>query len=201
MDITNEEQLRALYGLPSGRAKVKVLSALDVHAKNFIEQSPFLTIATTSQAGQMDVSPRGGVKGFVHIVDDYTIIIPDAKGNNRLDSLTNIIETKGIGMLFFLPGVDETLRINGNAVLSTNPLYLEQYKGDLNPPKTCIVVSINEVFLHCAKAFMRSKLWDVDAQIKRSEFPTMGQMLKDQINSTEEPETMENMVKRYQKDL
>ncbi len=201
MQITTEDQLREYYGFPGARARDKVLKALDAHAKNFIEHSPFLTLGTKGASGKMDVSPRGGQKGFVSIIDDQTIIIPDSRGNNRLDSLVNILETKQVGLLFFLPGVDETLRINGSAILTTKPEYLELYKDDLNPPKTCIEITVDEVFLHCAKAFMRSKLWDADSQIKRSEFPTMGQMLKDQLNSDGEPETLEAMKERYRKEL
>lgn len=201
MKINNLSQLRELYGFPSGRAKVKVLFTLEKHAINFIEKSPFIVVSTSSKEGQQDASPRGGSTGFVKVINDTQIIIPDAKGNNRLDSITNIVETGKIGLLFLIPGVDETLRINGSAYLSTDENYLNLFTSEKHTPKTAIVITVEEVFLHCAKAFMRSKLWDASAQTNRDEFPTMGQMLKDQLNSTETPETHDAMVERYQKDL
>lgn len=201
MKIENKEQLRELYGYPSGRAKVKVFKSLDKHAINFIEHSPFLTISTVSKEGKMDASPRGGEVGFVKVIDDITIIIPDSKGNNRIDSLTNIVETGGIGTLFLIPGIDETLRINGKAHLSADSKYLDLFTSEKNPPKTCIVVKVEEMFLHCAKALMRSRLWHEDTQIDRDSFPTMGKMLKDQLGGTSQVETQDEMVKRYQKDL
>lgn len=201
MKIENESQLRELYGYPKGRAKDKVLNHLEKHAINFIKTSPFLVMSTSSLEGNQDASPRGGNSGFVKVVDDKTIVIPDAKGNNRVDSISNIIETNNIGLLFLIPGVDETLRINGSAFLSTDTSYLKLFIEETNPPKACIVVSVKEAFLHCAKAFMRSKLWDASSKIDRDTFPTMGQMLKDQLGSKEAPETREAMIVRYKKDL
>jgi uncharacterized protein len=201
MKIEMITQLRTLYDYPKGRAKVKVFQSLDKHAINFIEKSPFLVISTASKQGKMDASPRGGSQGFVKVLDDITIVIPDAKGNNRVDSIINIIETEQIGTLFLIPGVDETLRINGSAYISTDSKYLELFTSEQNPPKACIVITVKEMFLHCAKALMRSKLWHEDSKIKRSELPTMGQMLKDQIGGNEAIETQEEMVQRYQKDL
>ena len=135
------------------------------------------------------------------MISDSQIIIPDAKGNNRVDSLSNIIENGKVGLLFLIPGIDETLRINGSAYLSTDKNYLDLFTSEKNTPKSAIVITIEELFLHCAKAFMRSKLWDVSAQINRNEFPTMGQMLKDQLGSDGTPESRDAMVARYKKDL
>lgn len=201
MNIENIEQLRELYGYPKGRAKDKVLQTLDKHAVNFIKTSPFLIMSTVSAEGQMDASPRGGQAGFVKIIDKNTIIIPDSKGNNRLDSLSNIIETESVGMIFLIPGVDETLRINGKAQISASPEYLSLFKSENNLPKVCIVVSIEELFLHCAKALMRSKLWHEDSKIERSSFPTMGKILNEQLGIKDQLETQEEMVERYHKDL
>lgn len=201
MKITSKEQLQGLYGYPSGRAKYKVLTSLEKHAINFINHAPFLVVSTSNSEGKQDASPRGGVSGFVKILNDEQIVIPDAKGNNRIDSLSNIIETGKIGLLFLIPGIDETLRINGDAYISTNEEFLKLFSSEKNPPKSCMVITVKEVFLHCAKAFMRSKLWDESSKINRGTFPTMGQMLKDQLGSKEAPETREAMVKRYQKDL
>lgn len=149
----------------------------------------------------MDASPRGGNPGFVKVLNSQEIVIPDAKGNNRVDSLINIVETGRIGMLFLIPGVDETLRLNGTAFITSDTKYIEMFLSEKIPVKTCLVIKVEEVFLHCAKAFMRSKLWHEDSKIERSELPTMGQMLSDQLDSDETPETQEAMVKRYQKDL
>ncbi|WP_298500096.1 pyridoxamine 5'-phosphate oxidase family protein [uncultured Algibacter sp.] len=201
MKIENEDQLRKLYGYPSRRAKEKVLTRLEKHAINFIETSPFLVMSTSNKKGKMDASPRGGVAGFVKVMDKTTLVIPDVKGNNRVDSISNIVETGRIGLLFLIPGIDETLRVNGSAYLSTDTKYLELFTQEQNLPKASIVVSVEEVFLHCAKAFMRSKLWDASAQIDSHSFPTMGQMLKDQLGTKEAPETREAMIKRYKKDL
>jgi len=201
MKIDAKDQLRELYGFPGGRAKIKVLNVLEKHAIHFIEKSPFLTISTISKDGKMDNSPRGGQPGLVKVINETTIVIPDSKGNNRLDSLVNIIETGSIGTLFLIPGVDETLRINGKAYISTNEEFLELFQEEKNPPKACIVIEIEEMFLHCAKAFMRSKLWNESVKIDRNEFPTIAQMLKDQLGSIEAPESLEAMENRYQKDL
>ncbi len=201
MKINNTNQLRELYDNPSGRAKDKVLSSLDKHAINFINKSPFLILSTSNKDKKMDASPRGGKSGFVHVLNESTLLIPDAKGNNRIDSLINITETGQVGTLFLIPGVDETLRVNGSAYISTDNNYLKLFTSEQNPPKACIVITVEQVFLHCAKALMRSKLWSEEAKIDRGEFPTMGEMLNDQLQSDNPAENQEDMVKRYQKDL
>ncbi len=201
MYIASEEQLRALYGFPKGRSKEKQLTKLEYHAKNFIAHSPFLTISTHGESGFMDCSPRGGSPGFVKVLDDNRFVIPDGKGNNRLDSLINIIETGDIGCLFLIPGIDETLRVNGTARISQNESHLNLFSRERNPPKVCIEITVNEVFLHCAKALMRSKLWSSESNIERSAFPTMATMINDQLQITDPPESQDEMVARYQKDL
>uniref|UniRef100_A6VYY0 Pyridoxamine 5'-phosphate oxidase-related FMN-binding n=1 Tax=Marinomonas sp. (strain MWYL1) TaxID=400668 RepID=A6VYY0_MARMS len=201
MYLDSEEQLRELYGYPKGRAKDKQLPSLERHSSNFLAHSPFVTISTYAKSGSVDCSPRGGNPGFVKIINDNCIILPDGKGNNRLDSLVNIIETGQIGCLFLIPGVDETLRINGLARISTSPEYLSLFSDDRNPPKTCIEITIKEVFLHCAKALMRSELWSLKAQIDRADFPTMGAMINDQLSIKDDPEAQEDMIARYKRDL
>lgn len=199
--IQNVDELREHYQTVSGRAKDKVFSHLDKHAKNFIEHSPFLVLSTVSSNGKLDASPRGGKPGFVKILNERELLIADSKGNNRLDSLSNIVETGQVGILFLIPGIDETLRLNGSGVISTNPELLGLFSEEQNPPKSCIKITIEEVFLHCAKAFMRSELWSESAKMERSEFPTMGTMLNDQLNIKGATESQEEMVKRYEKDL
>jgi len=201
MKIASDAQLREIYKEPKGRAKIKVLTALEKHSKNFIKESPFVVLATVSKTGTMDASPRGGGSGFVKIVSDTEILIPDYKGNNRVDSISNILETASIGLLFMIPGIDETLRLNGTATLTTSPDVLASFTDEARPPISCIVVQLEEVFLHCAKAFMRSKLWAAESQKDPNNFPSIGRMLNDQLKSTETPETREAMQARYTKDL
>ena len=201
MKLTDQIQLSALYPEPSDRAKGKVLSALDKHSKNFISKSPFLVLSSASLDFKMDASPRGGKPGFVYVRDDKTIVIPDAKGNNRTDSIKNIIETSQVGLLFMIPGIDETLRLNGTAFVSPDKEFINYFPNENIQPKACIVITISEVFMHCAKAFMRSEFWNPEMQINRKDFPTMGEILKDQLKSKDDPETHNDMVKRYSKDL
>ncbi|MEE9326242.1 MAG: MSMEG_1061 family FMN-dependent PPOX-type flavoprotein [Cocleimonas sp.] len=201
MKISSESELRKIYNHAKGRTKLKQLNKLEKHAINFIKHSPFLVISTSNLQGKLDSSPRGGHSGFVEIIDDKTIIIPDGKGNNRIDSLINITENSSIGFLFLIPGVNETLRINGRAEIRTDHEYLALFSTYKNRPKVVIKVEIEELFLHCAKAFMRSKLWGEASKIERSTFPTMGEMISDQIGDTTEVESHQSMVERYKKDL
>lgn len=201
MRIENTDQLVTLYGTARGRAKDKVLSALEKHSIHFIAKSPFLVLSTFNSAGQLDASPRGGGPGFVKVLNENTIAIPDGKGNNRLDSLRNIVDTHQAGLLFLIPGMDETLRINGTAYITTEESIIDLFTDQNHRPKTSLVIEIKEVFLHCAKALMRSELWSTSSQIERSELPTIGQMLKDQLKDDIEPESQEAMVARYKESL
>ena len=201
MTVKNASQLREIYGFPSGRAKDKVMSALDKHAIHFIKTSPFLILSTAGSNGNMDASPRGGAPGFVIVANSNEMLIPDFKGNNRIDSLMNIVETGKVGILFLIPGIDTTLRINGSATISTSKEDLNRFDNSDKQPISCISIKVEEAFLHCAKAFMRSKLWSKDSMISPSEFPTMGVMLKDQLGTNEIPESREAMIERYKKDL
>ena len=199
--LQQEEQLREIYGYAKGRAEKKVLNRLEKHCKHFLQMSPFLVIATYDKEGNVDVSPRGGTPGFVAVQSETEILIPDSKGNNRIDSMVNITQTHRFGSIFFIPGVDETLRINGHAEITTDPSILQTWKDERNPPKSAIQVTVEEVFLHCAKAMMRSALWNPSVQIERTSFPTIGEMLSDQLNDEAPAESQEQMVARYQKDL
>jgi PPOX class probable FMN-dependent enzyme len=201
MNKLSTDQLRKLYGQPKERAKIKVLDELDHHAKAFIEKSPFVVLSTINLKNEMDASPRGGKPGFVKVLKSGELVIPDAKGNNRIDSLVNIADSGMIATLFFIPGVDELLRVNGKAFITTDTDAMAMFEDEKIPIKTCLIIEPKEVFLHCAKALMRSKLWSIDAQIERSTFPTMGEMLKDQLKSTDAAESQEEMVERYKKDL
>ena len=201
MHITDLAQLRALYAAPKERAVKKQLSSLDAHCQHFIALSPFVVVASSAAAGDMDASPRGGAPGFVQCVDATTLLLPDAPGNNRLDSLENIVATGRVGLLFMVPGVDETLRVNGRAVLSLDPADIARCTDERRAPVLVVRVTVEAAYLHCAKALMRSSLWSPQAQVERSVLPSAGQMLIDQTGVPTPLETPEEMRKRYEPDL
>lgn len=194
-------ELRALYAEPSERAQRKQIPALDRHCKRFIELSPFVVLASADDQNRCDASPRGGDPGFVKVTGDATLLIPDSPGNNRLDTMQNIQANGRLGLLFLSPGFDETLRVNGRARLSTDPERIALCTTGRRAPKIVIEVSAEEVYLHCAKALMRSKLWSGANRVERSVMPTLGKMIADQSGLDIAPETQEEMVARYQKDL
>lgn len=199
--IQTKQDLRQLYKMPSGKTVEKQLCFLDKHCKHFIAQSPFLIMASSDAQGRSDASPRGGEKGFVRVLDETTLLLPDWVGNNRLDSIENIIETGELGLLFLLPGVDETLRVNGQATLETDEELRTLCQEGGKQPKLVIRVHVQAAYLHCAKALMRSKLWDASQQIVRDDFPSMGQMLNDQIGDKKAAESQTAMVERYKNEL
>ena len=187
--IQDEAALRALYPPTHTLAAVKSLGILDPHARDFIRRSPFLTIGTQNREGRADVSPRGDPAGFVRVLDDKTLAIPDRPGNNRLDTLSNIVANPNMGLLFMVPGFDDTLRVNGMARLSTDPKLLQAMAVNDRVPTLAIVVSVSEVFLHCAKAFRRSRLWDPEARQDRKEMPSLMQMILDQTTGAPQDPT------------
>jgi uncharacterized protein len=201
MTIQTLEALRTLYAAPAERAIKKQLPSLDVHCKQFIALSPFVVVATTDAAHHTDASPRGGAPGFVKVSDDGAVLIPDSPGNNRLDTLENIIATGRAGLLFMIPGIHETLRVNGRASLSLNPSDIALCTTEKRVPKLVIRVSVDAAYLHCAKAFMRSRLWDAAAQLPRSALPPTGRILGDHTGIETAPETPEEMARRYAPDL
>jgi PPOX class probable FMN-dependent enzyme len=158
-------------------------------------------VATAGADGRQDASPRGGTPGFVQVLDGHTLLIADAPGNNRLDTLENIVATGRVGLLFLLPGVDETLRVNGRAVLSQAADDIHRCTTERRAPVLVIRVTVDEAYLHCAKALMRSALWSPAARAERDVLPTMGQMLGDQTGIATAPETQEDMLRRYAPDL
>ena len=199
--IESKETLRALYPPAKERSLKKQLARLDRHCLRFIGLSPFVVLASGGAQGHFDASPRGGEPGFVKAPDDATLLIPDAPGNNRLDTLENIVATGRVGLLFLIPGVDETLRVNGRARLADTPRLLEEFSSEKRKPKLIIEVAVEDVYLHCAKALMRSKLWSSASQVERSVLPTMGQMLNDQTGTNAPAETQAEMAERYKADL
>ncbi len=191
--ISDVAALRGGYAAPLERSVLKSLPKLDHHMRNFIALSPFVCMGTSSDAGA-DVAPRGDRPGFVHVLDEGTLLIPDWPGNNRLDSLTNLVTNPRIGLLFLIPGVDETLRVNGVAEITTDPEMLRRWDVDGKHPKSVLRVQVQEAFLHCAKALIRSRLWSDDFKIERSQLPPYGQMLKDQIATRDTAEEIQKAV-------
>jgi hypothetical protein len=197
--IDSEQRLRALYPAPGERALRKQMARLDRHALRFVALSPFVVLATADAQGRQDASPRGGAPGFVR-AEAQRLWIPDAPGNHRLDSLSNIVANGRVGLLFLLPGVDETLRVNGRARLRDDAEVLQPFAADRRV-RLVVEVDVEEAYLHCAKALMRAKLWSDAARVERAVLPSMGQMINEQIGSDAPAESQAQMLARYAKDL
>tara|TARA_B100000686_G_C16583279_1_gene859312 strand:- start:332 stop:934 length:603 start_codon:yes stop_codon:yes gene_type:complete len=185
--VDSEEQLRTRYDQPKDMILKLKLKKLDQHARRFISLSPFLVLATYG-----DASPKGDAPGFVQVVNDTTLLIPDRAGNNKLDTLRNIIDHPAIGMIFFIPGFNETLRVNGTAEITMDLKILERLAVNGKVPKSGVLVDIEEVYLHCGKALIRSKLWDSASRVERNAMPTMGQMVADQVAGVDSKEVETN---------
>jgi hypothetical protein len=196
-DIADPAALRAHMGQISSMAARKVLPRLDRHCRRFIELSPFLVLATADAEGGVDASPRGDPPGFVQIVDDSTLIIPDRPGNNRVDSFGNILSAPGVGLIFFVPGIDETLRVNGTARLLAEQEALAGLEVNGKAPRTGLVVRVEEAFFHCGKALKRAHLWDPGARLERSSFPTLGRIIADQVGGLTAADAEERVEKGY----
>jgi uncharacterized protein len=179
--IDDEPALRALLGTPNETVRRKQMGMLDVHARAFLARSPFCLLATSARDGSCDVSPRGDAPGFVAILGEDQIALPDRPGNKRLDNFRNILENGGVGLLFVVPGMEETLRINGRARLVQDAPWFDQLETRGKKPIVAVLVEIDEVFFHCPKAFKRSQLWDATTWPDRSTLPTLGRILKDQV--------------------
>lgn len=177
----NCDALRALYGEASELSRNKAIDHLDRHCRAFIALSPFLVIGTAAADRTADVSPRGDAPGFVRVIDGRTLAIPDRPGNRRIDTLRNVAENPEVALIFFVPGVNETLRVNGAASITTDAALLAGFAVQGKVPQTAMLVQVREAFLHCAKALIRSKLWDASAQVERSALPTLGAMIADQV--------------------
>jgi PPOX class probable FMN-dependent enzyme len=188
--IATEAALRARFATPGRLAVLKQLDRLDHNCRRFIELSPFFCLATSRPDGLADNSPRGDAPGFVQVLDERTLLIPDRPGNNRLDSMTNIIHNPNIGLLFFIPGVTETLRVNGHAKLITSLDLLARFEVHGRAPKVAILVEVAEAFLHCSKALIRSRLWQEEARVDRRVLPSLGRMIADIAERGSGPETV-----------
>jgi PPOX class probable FMN-dependent enzyme len=179
--IESREELRAVYREPGDVPVRKEMRRLDAHARNFLLKSPFVLIGSQDRDGAADVTPKGDRPGFAQPLDDFTLLIPDRPGNNRLDTWENVIVNPAVGLLFVIPGMDETLRVNGEGRLTVDDDLRRRLAVDGKPAVSVLVVKIHAVYMHCAKAFMRSKLWRPDTWPRRSEFPTLGEIIRDQL--------------------
>ena len=185
--IASETELRALHAPPSDLVRQKCVDRLDRHCRDFIALSPFLVLGTANAAGQADVSPRGDPPGFVKVLDDKTLLIPDRPGNNLFDSLSNIVANPEVGLLFIIPGFEETLRVNGRAAVVRDPALLAPLAVEGKAVKVAIRVAVREVYLHCAKSFRRARLWDPAARVPRQTLPTLAKMVMDMAAMNYDP--------------
>jgi PPOX class probable FMN-dependent enzyme len=179
--ITTLEQLREVYEPPLERSIRKELDHLDEHCRRFISMSPFLLIASADARGACDVSPKGGPPGFVRVLDDHRLLVPDATGNRRLDSLQNILENPQVGLLFLLPGMGETLRASGRVEITRDPELLAGLQTGGRPAALALVVHVGQAYLHCAKCIIRSGLWRSETWTNRDELPSAAEILSDHI--------------------
>lgn len=182
MGIDTMAELRAVYRPPASRASLKVLDRLDMHCRNFIALSPFYVISSARADGRADASPRGDPPGSLAcVLDDKTLLLPDRPGNRQVDTLMNLVERPHVGLVFFVPGLTETLRVNGRAEISTDAGLLQPLAINGKLPISVLKVTVEEAFLHCAKALVRARLWEPAAQVERARYPSYGQVLADQI--------------------
>jgi len=204
-DITSHDDLKELYGAASPEATAKELDYLDENSQKFIAASPFIVLATTNDKGYMDCSPKGDKIGFVTILDERTLLLPDRKGNNRTDSLKNVIDNPRVGLLFFVPNVNETFRVNGKAKLSTDPELMGRCAVDGKLPKSVMVITIEEAYIHCSRALNRSELWSPDTTeflTNAKKVPTMGTFVKTLTKGKIDAETYDKfVVEELSKDL
>jgi hypothetical protein len=178
--IRDAETLRAQFGAVGPLAAGKVLDHIDDYGRRFIALSPFLVLASADAAGNLDASPRGDAPGFVAVPDARTLVIPDRRGNNRVDTFLNLLERPGVGLIFLVPGINETLRVNGTAAMTQDPALLEPLSAHGKVPAAGLVVRVREAFFHCGKATIRAQLWDPAHHVERSTFPSLGRILAEQ---------------------
>jgi PPOX class probable FMN-dependent enzyme len=177
MSVADEAGLRAKFGEVHPLAIAKTRPGLDIYSRQFIAMSPFLVISTADASGKADLSPRGDPPGFVHVIDDNTILIPDRPGNNRLDTMANITANPNVGCLFFIPGFEDTLRLNGKARIIDDVGLLRHCAVNGKVPTVGILIAVEEVFMHCAKALKRSRLWQPDYRQDRAQLPSIARII------------------------
>ena len=195
------DDLKTIYPAPAPRAVAKARPEVDEHAANFIRLSPFCVFATGGPDGTVDASPRGGNPGFVHVASPNELLMPDRSGNNRIDSYRNILSGSGyVQLIFFVPGIDETVRVGGYAKLSTDPALLASMEEFGKLPRAVVKIAVREAYFHCGKALMRSKLWSKDTQVERTRVPSIGQVIHAQTKLGT-PETQAEIEERYKTQL
>jgi uncharacterized protein len=193
--------LASIYPQPTERVIAKARPSLDAHSKKFIGMSPFCVLATSGPDGSVDASPRGGTPGFVHVTGSNSLLMPDRSGNNRIDSFRNIVEGSGLlQLIFFVPGIDETLRVGGRGTLTKDPELMATMVEFGKPPRAVLCIDVKEAYFHCGKALMRSKLWTAENRVKRDVFPSIGEVIHDQTGLGE-PEKQAAIVARYETQL
>lgn len=195
--IDDPADLRAHMGAVNPLAERKVIDRLDTFCRDFIALSPFLVLATADAQGRADASPRGDAPGFVQVLDDRTLLIPDRRGNNRVDSFGNVLASPGVGLIFMVPGIAETLRVNGRARLTCDAMLLESATLQERTPTLGLLVDVEEAFFHCGKALIRSNLWDPAVQVERSSFPTLGRIVAEQTKAIGVAEAEARMEEGY----
>lgn len=198
--LNTESALRGCYDQPSELVQKKILPRLDKHAKAFIALSPFVVLATHGPDGA-DASPRGDAPGFVQVVDDSTLLLPDRRGNNLIDSLRNVAQSSDVGLLFLVPGINESLRVNGRADIVTDATVLAPLAAQGKLPASALKIAVREVFFHCGKAMIRSDLWNPQKQIARENFPTLGRIIADQVAGIDAEAADANLQESYRSRL
>ncbi len=198
--VTTEEQLREVLGYPHPSTIAKIVPTLDTHCRTFIAKSPFMLIASADTQGNVDVSPKGDPPGFVQALDDVTLVIPDRLGNRLADTFRNILQTGKVGLIFLVPGKQETLRVSGNAIIVRDGWLREQMAIDGKIPNFAIVVTIEKIFFHCAKCVIRSKIWDSDHWVDLEGLPSLAQILVDHGKLSDSVEEMQVMIDQSYRD-
>ena len=193
--------LETIYPKPSPRVIAKARPEIDAHARKFIAMSPFCVLATSGSDGSVDASPRGGNPGFVNVAGPNRLLMPDRSGNNRIDSFRNVVEGSGfVQLIFFVPGIDETLRVGGTGTLSAEPDLLTAMEEFGKLPRAVLSINVREAYFHCGKALMRSRLWSPEARVERTVLPSISQVIHDQTQLGE-PESQAEVEARYKTQL
>ncbi|UJF35905.1 pyridoxamine 5'-phosphate oxidase family protein [Paenibacillus hexagrammi] len=191
--VQSEQELRELLGYPGKLAGNKIIRHLDQHCRDFIAQSPFVVVSTADSDGNCDASPRGDAPGFVSVLDDQHLVIPERPGNRKMDSMLNLLSSPKIGLIFLIPGLGETLRVNGRGFIIRDASILESMSAHGKVPLLGIGVQVEECYIHCAKALLRSKLWDPASWLEKSELPTVSKILADHVKLENEVVTAEDI--------
>jgi PPOX class probable FMN-dependent enzyme len=177
------DDLATIYPAPTPRVIAKARPEIDAYAAKFIRMSPFCVLATSGSDGSVDASPRGGNPGFVHVISPTQLALPDRAGNNRIDSFRNIVEGSGqVQLIFFVPGIDETLRVGGSGKVAAEPELLAAMEEFGKLPRAVLSIAVREAYFHCGKALMRSKLWSSESKVERAAFPSISQIIHEQTN-------------------